>query len=116
MIEAELLDLMTETVLVEPLASLNGSGAGQYTPGSGRNWKARIEQRNRLTRDRDGREVVSQTQLTMAPTSVDGSLTSIAVGDRITLAAGYSPQQPPIIAVSRLADVDGSVHHFEVEL
>lgn len=104
---------MPETITLEPTIALSGFGA--QTPGAAKTIRCRIEQEARKVTDREGKEVVSQTRLYLKPTAEDGTSYTIAPTDRITLPAGFLPQQPPILSVSRQADEAG-LHHYEVAL
>jgi len=112
-LEPELLALMIDTVTVEPFSTASGAGSSSYS--AAKNWHCRVQEGNKLVRDKEGREVVSTTELLLAPTSDDGTLTAIGPNDRITLPAGYAVRQPPIIALGRANDEDG-VHHWKVNL
>ena len=105
--------LMTETVTIEPFLSTTVGGSSIYSAAT--TVKARIQQGARLVRDRQNREVVSNTRLYLAPTATDGTSFTPGDNDRVTLPASYSPRQPPIIFVGRKNDEHG-LHHWMLDL
>jgi hypothetical protein len=111
--EAELDDLMPDTVTFEPFASEDGYGARSY--GAAKTVRCRVEQLAKLVRNEHGREVVSNSRLIMKPLAMDGSSYTPTIKDRFTLPAGYAPQQPPAISTERSND-DVGLHHFTVNL
>ena len=76
---------------------------GSPTYGADVEYAGMIEQRARLVRDTQGREVVSTTQVYVATTD------EIKPDARVTL-TGFSPPQPPIINVARFSDEAGASH------
>ena len=113
-LDAAFEDFMFEQVTHEQLLA-NSDGYGGKSYGSGRSIRCRIEQRSKLTRDAQGKEVVSNTTLLLKPVAEDGTTIVVGPSDRFTLPAGYTPQQPPIISVERHND-EGSLHHWAVLL
>ena len=114
--EAELLELMTDTITVEPfLPTPLPDGASQWDVANPRTFRARVEQFARMVRNKEGREVVSNSQIFLAPTPATGAAHAPTANDRYTLPAGYYPQQPPAISVARENDQDG-LHHWMVYL
>jgi hypothetical protein len=111
-------DFLTTTVTYAAHASMSLSGAQTFSTAS-LVVPARIEQETKLVRDVYGKEVVSQTQVFMRPTSSTGSTYYPTIKDQITLPSGYVPATPPIINVTRQNDVaseGGGVHHWQVLL
>lgn len=108
-------DFLNETVIFEAFVSKDGYGSSTYNTANPKTAKVRIEQVRRIVRDANGKEVVSNTMIFVKPTFTDGSAVNIGISDRVTLPAGYTPAQPPIINVERHNDQDG-LHHFEVLL
>lgn len=116
--ESEFAELMVETVTVEPFlpTPAPADGSAQWDAANPRTFRARIEQYARMVRDRNGREVVSNTRLYLAPTPLTGAPHTPTADDRFTLPAGYYPQQlGPAIAVQRENDEAG-LHHWVVSL
>jgi hypothetical protein len=107
--DAALEEFFTETVTLAPLSGQTLSQARSY--GAAKSIHARIEQGSRLVRAADGREVVSQTRAFLKPVATDGSSFTPKIDDQLTLPAGYTPQQPPLIAMERHNDLDG-LHHW----
>jgi len=110
--DPELLDMMPDTVTYEPFSSFSDS-AGDKSYGAAQTIRARIEQYAKLIRDRQGREVTSQTRIYLPPTDVAGAAFTPTVNDRFTLPSGYVPQQPQVIDVERGND-NQSLQHWQV--
>lgn len=109
-----LASLMNEAITYEALTGF--AGASQVrTYAASKTVLGRVEAYGKLVRDNNAREVLSGTRLLLRPLASDGSAYTPKVGDRLTLPAGYDPQQPPIISVRRENDQTG-LHHFEVYL
>jgi len=106
--------LMTEAATYEALTGFGGASQVR-TYAASKTWLGRVESYGKLVRDNQGREVASNTRFLGRPAASDGSAITPKVGDRITLPAGYDPQQPPIISVRRENDQHG-LHHWEVYL
>ena len=85
------------------------------TGGAIKTIKGRFEQKAKRYTSKDGREAVSDTQLLLKPTATDSTTVAIGLRDRITLPAGFSPNQPPIIQSMPVYDEAG-LHHLEVLL
>jgi len=96
-IDYDLRLLMPDTVTIELPADKDLYGRTIYSDAV--EYQARIEQRNTLTRDQDGRERVSSTTIFLATT------VSIPMNARVTLPDG---SQPSIMAVESVRDEDGS--------
>ena len=116
--DRELEDFLTTTVVYAAPGTMDLGGAQTFSTAT-ITIAARIEHDTRLVRDSIGREVVSQTQLFLKPTSTTGSTYALVVAGQITLPAGHEPLTPPIISVMRIGDVvseGGGIHHWEVDL
>ena len=105
--------VMPDTVTIEACTAVNSYGARTFA--AAKTVRCRIEQESRKVTTGEGKEVVSQTRLYLKPTAEDGSAYTIGANDRITLPAGYAPQQPPILTIGRENDEQG-IHHWEVAL
>ncbi len=105
---------MPHTVTLEPPTALSAAGSVSYT-GGGKPWKARIQHRQKRVYNREGQEVTSSTQVFMPPKPIDGSSVVPTIDFRVTLPAGFAPQQPPIISVDR-EDDDQGLHHWVLNL
>jgi hypothetical protein len=115
-LDAELEELLTETITVEPfLPTPLTDGSTQWDAANPRTFRGRVEQFARMVRNREGREVVSSSQIFLAPTPATGAAHVPTANDRFTLPAGYYPQQPPAISVQRENDQHG-LHHWVVYL
>ena len=107
---------MPDTVGIEACLDVDSYGKRVFAdPPAPTSVRCRIEQEARKVTDAQGKEVVSQTKLFLKPTAEDGTTYTIGPNDRITLPAGYVPQQPPILTVGRENDEQG-IHHWEVAL
>lgn len=97
MIDYDLRLLMPDTITVELIETTDAYSRPVY--GDPATYQCRIEQKNQLVRDQDGRERVSSVQLYLA------TQTRIPLNSRITLADGSTPS---IMAVEAVQDEDGS--------
>lgn len=84
--------LMEDTVTVEPFAA--ETSARVQTFGAAVTYKALVERGVRRVIGLDGREVVSNTQVTI-PNRV-----LVDPRSRVTLPVGFAPRQPPIVGIS----------------
>jgi len=65
--------------------------------------QCKIDQETKHVTSHEGHDVVSNTQVILREVYADGTpLSSLTPSDRITLPAGYLPQQPPIQRIDRL--------------
>lgn len=94
MIDPELLELMPDTVIIEPRIGLDGYNNALYGPGV--EVQARVESKPRIIRDITGREVVSMAKTILA-VPLDVKPTA-----RITLPRNDKPQV--ILSVSSSPD------------
>lgn len=102
---SEFRDLLHQTITLEPWAGRDGYGAPSY--GAAVSYSARVVGKQMLVRDMQGQEVTSQfTIYLLSNVAVDGR-------SRITLPAGYSPTNPPILSVGTYPDEDG-IHHTTI--
>ncbi len=101
-IEADFLELMTQTVQVAPFQGNNPNGEPMY--GTAVSYSGRTVNKNKLVRSVEGKEVVSTAQ-----TWTFGS-PGITPQDQITLPDG---RQPVILSVESYPDEDGD-HHQKV--
>lgn len=98
----ELADLMPHTIAIKPFSSDDKYGDPAF--GASVNYTGQIEQKSKLVRDLNGKEVVSQTRVYLNTTTVIGKK------DEVTLPSGYDPQTPPIINVEISSDENGIQH------
>ena len=101
----DFLDLMGQTVTIEPFTGRDGYGVPTYGPEVA--YRARVVGRVRLVRNAQGQDVASMHTVYLAASPV------IAPEDRLTLPDEYVPRTPPILAVSRVPDERG-IHHVVV--
>lgn len=104
--DAELLELLTDTVTVYPCTGDDAYNAPQYAA-TGTEYPCRIEHRNRLTVDRQGREVVSGTTVYIGQNSA-GAFPGLETRDRMVLSDGDSPE---ILSIVKLTDETGAVYY-----
>ena len=100
-------DFMTDTVTIEPLLSKDDYGIESY--GGGTLYACRIDVGTKQTVNINGVERSVDAMVYLLGTLPIGPT------DRLTLPAGFSPQQPPILRVSPFTDELGS-HHTEIAL
>jgi hypothetical protein len=99
----DFLDMMPDTIVVEPRVGHNEHGEEIYGPP--RSYPARIEVSPRLTRNAQGQEVVSTAQV-----FVGSATLVIREMDRLTLPEGFTERQPDILRISPVRDESG-IHH-----
>lgn len=101
-------DMMPKTVTIEPWLSYTGGGsASNYDTAVP--YSCRIEIENHLVVDDKGKTVTARGKVFLLSSSVVGNK------DRVTLPAGYTPLQPPLITVDVADDETGNHHvtlHF----
>ena len=98
-LDPEFLAMMPYTVTIEPWVSFDAWGAAIY--GAAVTYTARIEHRRKQVLNVAG-EMVTSMQTVFLATETD-----IDPASRLTLPAGWSPSQPPIIQTARLTDESG---------
>lgn len=92
--DLSLAGMFEDTVTVEPFSSETGARVQSF--GSAVTYRALVQRGARRTIGPSGREVISNVQITI-PQRV-----AIDQRSRVTLPAGFVPQQPPIIGVEPL--------------
>ncbi len=95
--ERDLLELLQQTVAIEPWSGNNAYGEARYGPGA--SYPARVQEKVKMIRNAKGQEVVSTAQVYL-----DG-VVPVTVKDRITLPNGT---QPLIQAITSSPDETGS--------
>lgn len=113
MMSPQIRALLIHTITLEKLVSATVAGDKSFDEAGAISVKARVEHQVRLVRDASGREVASQTFIIADCVDVDGNQVTFGPSDRITLPAGFSPAQPPIISVARVDDAVG-IDHWEI--
>lgn len=106
-------EFLNLTVTVTPYSSRDGWGAASGA-GTAFSVGGRIEQDIKLIRDETGREVASRVALYLKPVKTSGEAYTLSKLDKITLPAGFSPQEPPILSVQPHYDETAVLHHYEV--
>lgn len=97
--------MFTDVVTVAPVTGHDNSGKRQF--GTAVTYSAWINRRQRIVRNRQGQEVVSNMTVRLLTKDV------ITPEARLTLPAGYVPQQPELISTAMPRDERG-VHHVVV--
>jgi hypothetical protein len=101
--ENDFLDCMPHTVLIaQPDGSFGDRGKPNF--GADVSFTGRIVEKNENVIDDEGQERVSRLSIWLATTTV------ITPAARLTMPAGYTPTQPPIIRVERYPDQEGDHH------
>lgn len=101
--DAALLALLTETLMVRPYLSQDAYGTPTYGPSVPT--PAREEWKIRRIVDQTGQERISRARVFF-----DGDV-SLTVRDQVTLTDGTTP---PILLLYHVRNINGSVHHLEV--
>lgn len=96
-------DFMPQTVIIEPWVAYTGGGNAS-TYGSPASYSCRIEMKNHLVVDKNGKTVTARGKVFLLSASIIGSK------DRVTLPTGYIPVQPPLIDVNVVDDESGNHH------
>lgn len=92
--DGNLLDLLEDTITIEPFTALSSSQAGSF--GTAVTYAALIQRGAKRIIGPSGREIISNTSI-IIPDRV-----AVDQRSRVTLPAGFVPQQPPIIGVEPL--------------
>lgn len=110
-LEAQLRELMTQTVTLSTFVSYNSYGGGNVY-GTAKTYAARVERETKLVKGPQGREVVSTTTVYVGTTSTSGVIpTGFGSNGKIVLPTGDSPA---ILAVDIFPDEASVVHHAVV--
>lgn len=103
-LEAEFLDLMTETVTHAAFTGRSEYGTPSY--GAGTSYSCRITRKPTRIRMPDGSEAIAAAVVWI------GGTPTIGASDQLTLPDGSTP---PILRADRISDEDGP-HHVKVYL
>lgn len=95
-------DLMLDTVTIEPFVSMDEYSKPTY--GDAEIYRARITGKLQKIVAHTGEDKVSKVRIYLVGTP------AISVFDRITLPSGWTPTQPPILAVGMIPDETGMVY------
>jgi hypothetical protein len=98
--DADFLDLMPHSVVVSTRASHSAYGTAVYST-SGSTYRARVLTKPGFVRSAQGENVAFHTVVWVASTG------SIDISSRLTLPDGTTP---PIVAMERVPDEDGTYH------
>jgi len=108
--DSELLDLFNETITVEP-------PTGTYTDGGKKNYGAAVPYACKID-PAPGEQIIygpDREERRASWTIYVVSTTAINPEGRLTLPAGFDPQQPPFMSVARYVDEVG-VHHYVISV
>lgn len=100
---SDFLDLMPDTVTVEPFAGRDGYGKPTY--GAPVQVRARVSYKPQIVHGTDGKEVVARGAVWLASVSTD-----VSTEDRLTLPGGEAVR---IVSVEKHSDGSG-LHHIKV--
>lgn len=101
--EPEFLDLMTQSVTIAlPTGGYTDRGAPAFAAGT--SYTSRIVEKNKMIRTAEGQERVSRAAIYLATTDV------ISPEAQLTMPTGFTPTNPPILAVERYPDEHGPHH------
>lgn len=98
-LDPALLELLPDTVTIEPFASTTATQASTY--GDAVSYRAQITGAREVVIGAGGRELSSNVKVVI-PNRVH-----VDTRDRITLPSGWVPQQPPVLAVRPVGGVLG---------
>ena len=114
-LDPQLVAVMIHRITVEHFSASSTDGYNVRVYNTASTFKARIEFKERLVKDRNGRQAVSTTCMFTPMYDINGTSAAIGLSDRVTLPAQFDPNQPPILSVEPHYDHEGP-HHFEVYL
>lgn len=100
--EADFLELLNQTIQI---AKTTINEYGEPVPGVPTSYPARVEYEHTMTRDSQGQEVLSKSQVYL-----DGTV-GVTAKDEITLPDG---SKPLILSVEATPDEDGTIHNVVV--
>lgn len=103
-LDSTMLELMADTVTIEPFVSMSGSQA--YSYGAAVTYNAQVLPYSEQITDAQGRQWKSMARV-IIPDRV-----AVDVRSRITLPTGFTPQQPPIRQVKPIAGL--GLDHTEI--
>src|SRR6516165_8628530 len=92
----EWLDMMAETLVIEPYVGRSASSQPIY--GSLKSYQCFIRMMNHKVLNARGQEVVARGYAILGSTDV------IGIHDRVTFSSDYQPTQPPLISVDIMPD------------
>lgn len=98
-------DLMNDTVTIEPMTSRDTYGEPAFGPGV--TYRCRIDGSTTQRVSIDGVERTVNAMIYLSGEPVIGPT------DRLTMPAGFTPNQPPILRVNIFSD-DVGPHHTEI--
>ncbi|MCH8837652.1 MAG: hypothetical protein IIA60_07605 [Candidatus Marinimicrobia bacterium] len=104
-LDKQILDLSTETIIVDPLSTVTAYGAPTYSTANTSSYTVYVEPGARVVVNAQGIEEVAVATLFVLSSSA-----GVAVQDRITLP---DSRQPRILRVDTINDEDGQ-HHLEI--
>jgi hypothetical protein len=104
-IEAEFAEMMQDTIIVYPQESVDKYGKRAFS-GTLQIIPCRLIVESRMTRDRQGREVMESGRAICY-----GAFTNITTDHKMVLPSG---EQPPILSVNSIRDESGQIHHTTI--
>jgi hypothetical protein len=103
----DFLDFMPETIIITALLSTSVSGQPTYDVANPVSYSGRIEMGNHIVKDKNGRDVTARGTIYL------GTLVAPPLTSKVTLPAGSTPVDPPMI-VSSVVDDESGPHHVEI--
>ena len=107
MLEADFLEMMTDTVTINVFSTVSAFGTASYST-SASTYAAYVQWGEHKVTGSEGQEATARLQVFIAGTSSGGAPPQMSVKDRITLSAEWSSITPRPISVERLADDSSS--------
>jgi hypothetical protein len=105
----EFLDFLPSTVTIYPFQPGSSVSGAMSWSNTGTSYPARIQMKNHLVRDRNGREVTARGRVFLGTAVVPG------IDDKLELPVQFTPRNPPIIDVAPKYDEHG-IHHVVLEI
>lgn len=106
---SEWLDMMPDEVTFQTRTGRDAQGGPVFSSTAVGPYPCRIEMKNRLIVDKSGRQVLAKGRVIMGTTYMP------SVEDKIILPSEYVPVSPPMLAVNKQPDEDGS-HHVSIDI
>jgi len=100
-IDAELVELMVDSVTIYPYTTTDSYG--KRSKGSGTKFKCRLIYDTQLNKNNDGRDVLSSGRIITAD-----DVSTVTVDSKLLLPDGSTP---PIVSVSVISDETAVYHH-----
>ena len=107
MLEADFLEMMTDTVTINVFSTVSAFGTASYST-SASTYAAYVQWGEHKVIGSEGQEATANLTVFIAGTSSGGAPPQLSVKDRIALSANWDSIQPRILSVERFADDSSS--------